>query len=73
MALRMQVNSQDSPSKTRSGTIYSYSNITPEDFECAKNLISLRTRLVVGTDYINHDIHHMYNTRHSSRNNTPRF
>ena len=76
MALRMHVRSLDSPSKTRSGTVYSHSErmgITHEDIECAKTLMSLRNRVVLSPISVVEPVQHRYNTRYSSRTNTPRF
>ena len=78
MALRMHVRSLDSPSKTRSGTVYSYTEhmsmgITHQDIECARTLISLRNRVVLSPISVVEPVQHRYNTRYSSRTNTPRF
>ena len=78
MALRMHVKSLDSPSKTRSGTVYSHLNrvpmgITHEDIECANILMSLRNRVVLSPISVTDQVYHRYNTRNSSRTNTPRF
>jgi hypothetical protein len=76
MALRMHVRTLDNPSKTRSGTIYSHLeqiDITHEDIECAKTLVSLRNRAVISPISVVEHAQQRYNTRYSSRTNTPRF
>lgn len=74
MALRMHVRSLDSPSKTRSGTVYSESNISRQDIDAARILISLRNRPVVLSPIcVDNQVQHRYNTRYASRMNTPRY
>lgn len=74
MAVRMHVKSLDSPSKTRSGTIYSETNISRQDIDAARILISLRNRpVVIPPISVNNDVQHRYNTRYASRMNTPRY
>lgn len=72
MALRMHVRTVDSPSKTRSGKVYSETENSQKDIEAARILISLRNRPVVITPIcVNNQLQHRYNTRYASRMNTP--
>ena len=74
MALRMDVRSLDSPSKTRSGAIYSETNISRQDINAARILISLRNRpVVIAPICVDNQVQHRYNTRYASRVNTPRY
>ena len=71
MALRMHVRPLDSPSKTRSGKVYSETENSQQDIEAARILISLRNRPVVITPIcVNNRLQHHYNTRYASRVNT---
>ena len=78
MTLSMHVNGMDNPSKTRSGTVYSNSGITNHDIQAAKTLIKLRKgdlyrKYYVEPIQVNTEVQHPYNTRYSSRMNTPRY
>jgi len=70
MVVSMHVKNMMGPSKTRSGVVYS--GITPEDFQAAKTLLTLRSRAMKPIRVVNTPSHH-YNTRHASRMNTPRY
>ena len=78
MTLSMHVNDMNTPSKTRSGTVYSNSGITNHDIQAAKTLIKLRKgdlyrKYYVEPLQVSTEFQHRYNTRYSSRMNTPRY
>tara|TARA_Y100001935_G_C16947880_1_gene333246 strand:+ start:324 stop:560 length:237 start_codon:yes stop_codon:yes gene_type:complete len=78
MTVSMHVSGMDSPSKTRRGTVYSNSGITNHDIQAAKTLIKLSKgdlyrKYNVEPLQVNTEVQHHYNTRYSSRMNTPRY